>query len=84
MSAGFVVAVVGGLTLSDCFMCTSAELLSALGGQLIFFGGAVSWSLRRPGSGIMRACSAMVLTLLALPAAIAARLLVMGVVMGGI
>ena len=84
MSAGLLAAVLGGFTLSDCFMCTSAELISAVGGQLLFFGGVVSWTLRALGSTFMRACAVIVLTLLFLPAAIAARLLVTSLVMGGI
>src|SRR5690606_13017905 len=43
MSLGFLVATLGGLTFSDCFSCTLAEVGSWWGGTLVVFVGAVIW-----------------------------------------
>lgn len=84
MLAGVLLAVLGGLTFSDCFMCTLPELGSWWGGTLVFLTGTVIWQ-----SGRGRSRLAMVgITLAAAAAAYTVtpwlRLAVTGLLMGGV
>lgn len=84
MLAGVLLAVFGGLTFSDCFLCTLPEVGSWWGGTLVFVVGAV---IRQSGRGRSR----LAMVGIALAAAAAAylvtpwlRLGVTGLLMGGV
>ena len=84
MTAGFLAAALGGLTASDCFLCTVPELISGFVGALLILVGSLAWQLRRSTPPGRRLVAVVVVTVLLSYAALAARLLVSGMVIGGI
>ena len=84
MTAGFLTAALGGLNASDCFLCSVPELISGFVGALLILVGSVAWQLRRSTPAGLRLVAVVVVTVLLSYAALGARLLVSGMVMGGI
>ena len=71
--AGFLLATLGGLRWTDCFLCTWAELLSAAFGALTMLVGAALTLFRRDRRAYARAVAVALLTTLALAAALTLR-----------
>ncbi|HSK22129.1 MAG TPA: hypothetical protein VK906_03085 [Egicoccus sp.] len=81
--AGFLLAALGGVTRSDCVLCTPTELLPVLVGSALMLVGAAMWIFRRDRRPLARVLAVVLVTVVAYVLAVVVRVAVLDLVWDG-